>query len=709
MILYETLDGVCVLRLDAPPVHALTPAMLDALRAALDRAAGDPGVRGIVLTGGPEHFSAGADVDLFRRIDSADDAVRLSRAFQEAFQAVEDSPKPVVAAVAGRVFGGALELAMGCHGRVAARGSAFAMPEVKLGINPGAGGTQRLPRLIGVAAALRMLLGGGTLGADEALRLGLIDAVAEPGATAGLSSSAESTVGQADLATPGGELLAAARRLLASIAEPRRTSRLVERVADAAANLAALAEAERRLAAGRPELIAPRTILQAVRKGLDQSVAAGMIAERQGFAECMATPATRNRIDLFFATRAAGKLDEPAGATPRSIRRAAVVGLGSMGAGIVQALLAANLPVAAIDRDAESVERGMAQIEASLRRRVERGRLPAERAAEMLAALATSTNCEAASGCDLAIEAVWEDVALKRSVLARLEDVCSDAAILATNTSTIPIAALAEGMRRPERLLGMHFFNPAQRMPLVEVVRGAATSPEVVAAAVRTVRAMRKTPVVVGDGPGFLVNRIFIPYVKEALRLWEEGAAPEAIDAAMVEFGMPLGPLATIDMAGLDVLARTEPVMRRAFPRQGPLPAVADRLVAAGFHGQKSLAGVYSYAKGDYTPMFHPAAAEVVEGVRREAGRPARAVPAEEIVERLVLTMVCESLHVLRDGIARQESDIDVAGVLGMGFPDFRGGVMRYAREVGPAEVVGRLGALAATHGERFAPPAGWL
>lgn len=703
MIRYERLGHVWLLVFDEPPPCALRPESLDALRTAVDRLTRDAPARSAVLIGREDHFSAGADVELFRRIGGAGDAMRLSQVFQEAFQFVEDSPKPIVAAVAGRVLGGALELAMACHARVAAEGATLGLPEVKLGINPGAGGTQRLPRLIGLGAALDMLLEGRSIGAGEALRLGLIDAVA-----------------------PLGELREQGLRLAEQIAREdwtaRRTTRRTDRLPDAAAIEAMLDQADRRAAAQRIELLAPRTIVRAVRAGLTESVAAGMAAEQQGFAECMDTLAAQNRIYLFFATRAAGRLDvpperpeasalhEPA-ATPepavpgaaaepdrpaqlargvesdaeslRPVQRVGVVGLGTMGAGISQALATAGLSVRAVERDLAALRRAMERVDESLRRRVARGRIEAHQADRILASIAPSDDVGELGDCDLVVEAVWEDLETKRALLERLEAVCPPRTILATNTSTLPLAELAATMRRPSRLVGMHFFHPAQRMPLVEVIRGDASGENVVAAVVRLVRRLGKTPVVVADAPGFLVNRMFIPYVAEAFRLWQEGAAPEAIDAAMVEFGMAMGPLATIDFSGLDVLVRCERILRARLPELPPPSPLAERLVEAGHLGQKTGAGVYSYRAGDYTPYPHAAALELAERFRRETGCRPRMVHADEIVDRLARTMVAQACDLLRRGVARRESDIDVASVLGIGFPDFRGGVLRCARQAG--------------------------
>ncbi|MGQ9576222.1 MAG: 3-hydroxyacyl-CoA dehydrogenase NAD-binding domain-containing protein [Thermoguttaceae bacterium] len=681
MIDYQLRDGVVVLRLDAPPPRTITLPLLEEIGRALERAIGEPAAGGIVITGGPEHFSAGADVSLFRQIAGPEDAVRISRAFQERFQQIEDSPKPVVAAMAGTVAGGALELAMACHYRVATPSARFRMPEVTLGIVPGSGGTQRLPRLVGPAAALQWLLSGEPVDADEALACGLLDAVCGPD-----------------------QLIQQAAELVRTAGRPRRTSEQSARVQDPQANRAAFSKAEQAIAAMRPELIAPRKILQAVRIGLEASFEAGLREEQQAFAECMATLGTQNKIYLFIASRQTAKLPELEGVEPAPIAKAAVVGLGTMGSGIAQALVAAGFPVVAIDQQETALSSGIERIRASFQRRVGQGRLSQDQADAAMARLATTSRWEDLAEADLVIEAVYEDVAVKRAVFQRLQQVCPAEAILATNSSTISLEELGAGLRRPERLIGLHFFHPAQRMPLVEVIRRGVEPPSVLSAAVRLVKRLGKTPVVVKSREGFLVNRIFVPYLQEAFAILEEGAPPTAIDQAMLQFGFPMGPLALIDMSGLDILVDSQRVLSRAFDRHGPLSAVALRLVERGQLGQKTGCGVYCYQPGDHTPHESPQTAEIVAEVQRAAARVPRAVPAEEITQRLVLRMVNEAYCVLEEGVARCQADIDVATVLGMGFPDFRGGVLKYAQDTGPALVLARLEGLAARLGPRFEP-----
>ena len=677
MIEYENSDGICVLRLNAPPVNTITLALLEELTAAIARANADAAASGIVITGARAHFSAGADVNLFKRIASADEAIEISRVFQDAFGVLEDSAKPVAAAVAGRMMGSAVELALACHFRVCAHGTKFSMPEVNLGINPGAGGTQRLPRLIGPEAAMKMLLTGRAIDAAEARRLGLVDAVCD-----------------------GEQLVDEAAGLVRTADSHVKTSCRTDKIGDDAA----LEPARKLVAAGRDELIAPAVILNAVETGLTESVQAGLRAEQRGFADCMATPATRNKIYLFFAVRETAKVPQLADAKPAAISTAAVVGMGSMGTGIAHALIIAGVPVTVLEADESALQRGVGRIRRSVEKRVSQGKLSPERAEGMLSLVATTTRWADLADADLIIEAVFEDADAKRAVIGQIEQACREDAVIATNTSTISLDVLSESMVHPDRLIGMHFFNPAHRMPLVEIVRSSATAPGAIATGMKFAKNIRKTPVLVRNREGFVVNRIFIPYLKEAFGLLADGASGEAIDAAMVDFGFAMGPLTLIDMAGLDILVHTDAVMARAFPRHAELSAIATQLVDRGQTGQKAGGGVYRYDKGDYTPHHSETAEAIVAEVRRAESIEPRDVDADEITRRLVLRMVCEAFHVLEEGIAQRESDVDAAMVLGTGFPSFRGGPLRYAHDVGLDNVLADLDKLASTFGERFSP-----
>jgi 3-hydroxyacyl-CoA dehydrogenase len=429
-----------------------------------------------------------------------------------------------------------------------------------------------------------------------------------------------------------------------------------------------------------------------------------LLKEQQVFAECMQTLAPRNKIYLFFATSGTSKIPELAGVKSAPIARAAVAGMGAMGTDIAIALLNAGVSVVGLDQSDVALTQAIDRIRGFIQKRVAQGRLTANQAESALKSVSTTTRCEDVAQADLVIESVFEDVSVKRSVLSRMEAVCAPSTIFASNTSTIPLDDLAVGMRHSKRLIGMHFFNPAHRMPLVEIVRQNDTPTEILAAAMNLAKTLRKTPVLVSSREGFLVTRVFVPYVQEAFCLLEEGAAAAAIDAAAVAFGFPMGPLVLMDMTGLDILTYSQPVLATAFPRHGSLSQIAFRLVERGHLGQKAGMGIYRYDSGSREPHECEATARVIAQVQQETGRSPRDVSQNEITERLVLRMVNEAVYVLEERVARCQSDVDVAMVLGTGFPDFRGGVLKYANDVGLDRILARLEELAGRLGERFSP-----
>ena len=689
IVSYSVLGHVALVELCAPPANAISFTLLEELRRALLQAIDDACVRGIVIHGGIERFSVGADLAIFREIRSGDEAVDASRIFQEAFQAIEDSPKPVLAALAGHVLGGGLELAMSCHGRLASEQCQFSMPEVNLGINPGAGGTQRLPRLIGLEAALDMLLSGRPIDAQTAMQQGLIDATCPP----------EDLIRTAmDLVSDGASPLSRTIRDVAA----RRTGRRRDRLADAEANRAALARGDARVAKVRAEMVAPGKILEAVRVGVEESFEAGLLREQEAFRQCMNRPGTQNKIYVLCAKGETAKLPEVQGVKGARLGRAGVLGMGTMGTGIAQALLAAGLHVTACDQNGAALQGAAGRIADSLERRVEQGEPPPTKARAALTRLTTTPDWRSLAGAELIVEAVFEDVEVKCAAIARLEEICLPETIIATSTSTINLDVLAAGMHFPDRLIGLYFFHPAPEMPLVEVIRRRTTPPEIVATALALVKAIGKTPVVAANREGFIVNRLLVPYLTEAFWLLEEGARPEAVDRAMVEFGFAMGPLQLIDMSGLDTLARTQPILSKAFSWHGDLSRIVWELVERGHLGRKTGAGVYQYAPGDPTPTSHPAAEQVIAGVRRRRGTPCARPSGPEIVARLMLRMVAEAFRLLEDGVVRRPADVDVAMVLGTGLADFRGGVLKYATDLGLENVLRTLRNLAEQQGPRY-------
>jgi 3-hydroxyacyl-CoA dehydrogenase/enoyl-CoA hydratase/carnithine racemase len=674
-------NGMCILQLRNPPLNAITIQLIDELTAFISRANAQDNIKGIIIMGSDEHFSAGADVNIFEKMTTAEEARDISRRFQEAFDVVENSSKPVAAALAGMVLGGALELAMACRFRVCTPTSRFGMSEVKLGINPGAGGTQRLPRIVGPEAALEILLTGRPINADDANRIGLIDAISEKD-----------------------RIVETCRNLLSTSPLPTAASCRTDKISDQSSNEKAFQNAQKLLERSRPEIIAPQQILEAVKTGVEHSFQSGLLKERDAFARCMETIAARNLLYLFLATRKTGKVPESDSGTPRAIDRVAVIGMGAMGSGIAQAFAHAGKSVIVFDSHAPNVEKALKGVAESLERKVKRGAMNEQQALDIQKRIAPVGSIADIGRIDLIVEAVFEDSAVKQTLMDQLGVACSGETIIASNTSTIDLDLLAGRLPEPGRFMGLHFFNPAHSMPLVEVVQCKTTSPDVTTAAMRCMKDLRKTPVLVKNSAGFAVNRIFIPYFMEAFALFEEGASPREIDASMTKFGFPMGPLSTIDMTGIDILAMTDRQMQAAFPYHLPVPRIVRELVGLGLLGQKTGAGVYKYQKGDTTPRANDRAEMLVDSIRRVSGAAARAIGVDEMVDRLVLRLVGEAFRVVEEGIVGRESDLDVASVLGAGFPDFRGGVLKYAYDQGIDNSITRLRTLADKFGERFRP-----
>ena len=543
MIDYSIDGSIAHIRLDNPPLNVLCYELLDELSAAIDRTNHDTTVTGCVLYGSDSHFTAGADVTIFRKLATDEEAIAVSKRFQDVFMKIEQSEKPIAAAVAGSVMGGALECALSAHFRVCTTTSRFSLPEVNLGILPGAGGTQRLPRTIGTARALQMILSGKPVSAQQALEYGLVDAVCTA----------------PDLLKKAAEIITAEKTIV-------RASECTEHISDCDVNNTAYAEAEKILRKTQPELIARKVIIEAVRTGIEESFEAGCKKEETGFAACMATNATRNKINLFFATRSTGKVAAYADIKPSVINTAAVIGMGSMGSGIAQAFAAAGKKVIVLDTNRDNAEKGVARIADSMDRKICRGSLTREKADKLLGKLSIANDWSDLAETDLVVEAVFEDISLKQSILKNIEGATPAQTIIASNTSTIDFDTLAQPLANPERLIGLHFFNPAHSMPLVEVIRHKATDRTVIASTLKFAGDIRKTAILVNNSVGFVVNRLFIPYAIEAYKLLEEGADPFAVDAAMVAFGFPMGPLAIIDMTGIDILAFTDKQMHTAFP-----------------------------------------------------------------------------------------------------------------------------------------------
>jgi 3-hydroxyacyl-CoA dehydrogenase/enoyl-CoA hydratase/3-hydroxybutyryl-CoA epimerase len=687
----ETEGGVLRIVFDRPgdKVNLLDGRALEALERVFIETRGREDVTGILLTSAkPGMFLAGMDVEEIASLTDPFAASEGARRGQKVFAALEALPIPSVAAIGGPCLGGGLELALACTMRVAADDPAVSLglPEVQLGILPGFGGTQRLPRLIGLPAALDLILTGKRLDARRAQRLGLVDRIAPP---AYLEREALALLGQAS---------AAQGRLPRGLRRPRP---LLERAMVAIPPLrrALLRKAERATEkrVRRADYPAPYLAIRSMGAAFEGTEARGFDIEAGLVGELIATSTSKNLIWLF---KSQGALKKDAGvqAAPRKVKRAAVLGAGIMGGGIAQLLADRGIPVRLKDVRQEALLAALRHADGLWRKQVARKRLSPREHQQRREFISTTTDDTGFSHVDLVIEAVVEDLAVKQKVLSAIEEHTPDRTVFASNTSSLPIGDIAARAMRPERVVGLHFFNPVHRMPLVEVIAGSRTSPETVATAHALAIELGKTPVVVRDSPGFLVNRVLMPYMNEALRLLAEGLSTEAVDAAMTAFGMPVGPLALLDQVGLDTARHVAGVLQGAFGRRmGGGESVLEAMVGDGRLGAKNGRGFYRYRDGE--------SAGPDPDALRLAGAPGpRQLPPETLQERMVLSMINEAAVCLEDGVVREPREVDVAMVLGTGFPPFRGGLLRHADAVGVPVVVDRLTRLADSQGERFRP-----
>ena len=669
---YEVRDGIAVITLDNPPLnglgHATRVALLDGLR----RAHADAAVRAIVLCGAGRGFSSGADIKEF-----AAGTVFAEPNLLTVIAAVEDATKPVIAALHGVAMGGGLELALACHARIAAPGCDLALPEVKLGLIPGAGGTQRLPRTLGVEAALNLIVSGETVKSERLARLPgqqLLDR---------LSASVDSLPAEA---------LALASELATRHTDGTPPPRVSARPCAHPQGEAWFQFARTMVKAQAGVYPAPLRALESIENATRLSFNDGLAKELEIFLALLHSPESRALRHLFMAERAAGKMppDLPADTPPRPVHKVGVVGAGLMGSGIAINFLDAGLPVTLLDRDEAAIARGVATIRKHYEGRVAKGKLDAAKAEARGTLLDTALDYAALADADLVIEAVFEDMAVKQEVFHRLDAVLKPGALLASNTSTLDLDALAAVTARPQDVVGLHFFSPAQVMKLLEVVRGAQTAPEVLATALAVGKQIRKTCVVAGVCDGFIGNRMIEQFGRQAGFLLDEGCSPQQVDRALEAFGFAMGPFRMSDLAGNDLSWHIRQRHRATKPDYRA-SASGDRLYELGRHGQKSGAGWYDYPAGSRDPQPSAVVAEMLDAHRARLGIAPRQIDDEEIVQRLVFALVNEAAHILAEGIANKASDIDVVYVFGYGFPPQRGGPLHYADQFGLARVVAAM------------------
>lgn len=679
IVSFECRGRVGLILVNNPPVNAISHAVRAGIVECLERASSDDGAHVLVLAATGRTFMAGADITEFGKPPKAPH-------FADVIAALEASDKPVIAAIHGSALGGGLELALACHYRIARADAVLGLPEVNLGIIPGAEGTQRLPRLAGLETALQIITSGKPIPAAKALEAGVLDAVSPV---------------DADLVEAA---LAYGERLVDEKAQPRRISEMTIPADDAQSGL--FAEWREKVAKSARGIKAPLRAIDAVEAAATLPFAEGIKREREIFAECAADPQSKALQHAFFAERKASRLpDVGRDIKPRSFAHIGVVGGGTMGCGIALACAAAGLTITLIEQTDDAAKKAQGTIAAILDASFARGRIDDAAHQKQKDAITIMTDMAALKDADLIIEAVFENMDVKKSVFRELDRVAKKGAILATNTSYLDVDEIAASTSRPADVLGLHFFSPAHIMKLLEIVRGRETALDVLATALAFGKAIRKVAVVARVCYGFIGNRMLEGYVREAGLLMLEGATPEQIDASIRAFGYPMGPLQVLDLAGLDI----GHMLRSQFPADRFDPhayRVISRLVDEGRKGQKTGAGIYRYEKGNRAPIPDPLTAQIIKEEAEKAGFKQRTISDEEIVERCILPLINEGARILEEGVAVRASDIDVVYLYGYGFPRWRGGPMFYANSLGLKHVRERILHYQAQQGPRWWTPA---
>jgi len=668
-----TRGRVAVLTVDNPPVNALSQHVRKGLHDGIKQAIADGAAQAILIVCSGRTFIAGADITEFGKPP-------MEPSLHSVLDLIESSPKPVVSAIHGTALGGGLEVTLACHYRVGAKGARFGLPEVKLGILPGAGGTQRLPRVVGPQKALQMIVSGDPIGADEALKVGLIDEIVDGDLTAAGVAFAEKALNE--------------KRPLKKIRD------LDDKIAVARGKPEIFAEFRKSVARQTRGFRAPENCIKAVEAAVNLPFAEGIKRERELFVELLNSPESKAQRYFFFAEREAAKIPDVAADTPaKEIKKAAVIGAGTMGGGIAMNFANAGIPVTVVEVAKDALDRGLGIVRKNYEATASRGRLTQADVEKRMGLITGSVDFKAAADADIVIEAVFEEMEIKKEVFAKLDAICKPDAVLATNTSTLDVDEIASATKRPESVIGTHFFSPANVMRLLENVRGKKSSKTTIATAMSVGRRIGKVPVLVGVCYGFVGNRMLHQRGLQAEKLILEGAAPHQVDRVLTDFGFPMGPFAMGDLAGLDVGWR----IRKGRGAKAP---VADRICELGRFGQKTGAGYFKYEKGDRTPVPDPEVEKIIVDVATSMGITRRPIADDEILQRLLYPMINEGAKILEEKIAIRASDIDVIWVYGYGWPVYRGGPMFWADSIGLKSLRDRLLEFKKQSGDAFWTPA---
>jgi len=677
-----TRDGeIAIITVNNPPVNALSPGVPEGIAESIAEAAKDESIKGVILIGGGRTFIAGADIKEFGKVTSGE---KGRGSLLPLLLAIEDCPKPTVAAIHGTAFGGGLEVAMAFHYRVAAPAALVGQPEVKLGIIPGAAGTQRLPRLAGIAKAVEMCAFGEPVKASEALKSGIVDQIVE------------------------GDLLAGAvtfvRELIAKGEAPRKVRERNDKLGDAQSNAPIFESARAQAKKTRRGMTAALAAIDAVEASTTMSFDEGCQRETELFRECLFSDQSKAMIHVFFGEREVAKIPGlPKETKTLDIRKAAVIGAGTMGGGITMNYVNAGIPVLLKETSQEFLDRGLATIKKNYSNSVKKGRFSQEVMDQRMALITPTLTYDGFEEADIVTEAAFEGMALKKQIFGELDKICKPDAVLASNTSTLDIDEIASATSRPEWVMGHHYFSPANVMRLLEMVRGKATSDVVIATSMALSKRLKKVGALVGNCRGFVGNRMLAPYGREAQFLVEEGALPQDVDGALYAFGLAMGPLAMGDLAGLDVGWRIRKEYKHLETPGIRQPLLADRLCEMGRYGQKTGAGWYSYDE-NRNRIPDPVVEKLIEEAAKEAGIERRKITPEEIIERTQYALINEGARILEEGIALRAVDIDIIYLNGYGYPAWRGGPMWYANTVGLQKVYDRVCEFQEQHGELWEP-----
>jgi 3-hydroxyacyl-CoA dehydrogenase len=670
-------ENIAIVSISNPPVNALTVGIRQGIYDCVYEAAKDAAIDAILVTCKGRTFIVGADI---REFGKNLPGMRT----RDLANALENCPKPVIAAIHGMAFGGGFEVALGCHYRVATSDAQVAFPEIKLGLLPGGGGTQRAPRAMGVKPALDLIISGDPIPVKKAKEQGLIDELVDGDIIQGA--------------------IAFAKKIIATGSARPKLRERADKIAAATSEPNLFVDYEKNLPAKQRAFESPFRCIKAVKAAVERPYPEALDIEWELFSEAILSEQSLAQRHVFFAEREVAKIPDVPKETPLiPIKKVGIIGAGTMGGGIAMCFISAGIPVVLIEQKQEFLDKGMGIISKNYSSTVKKGKMTQQAMDKLMAMITPTTDYNALADVDLVVEAAFEDMGVKKEIFGKLDAICKKEAILATNTSTLDINAIADTTSRPEQVIGLHFFSPANIMRLLEIVRGAKTSKSVIATSMSLAKQIKKIGVLVGVCHGFVGNRILYKYRREAMFLIEEGATPEQVDKVITGFGLPMGPFAMADLAGLDIGYRVRKAEGK--PKDERYSGtVADRLYEMNRLGQKTKAGFYKYAEGDRTPIPDPEVAKIIEEVSKELKIERRKISDEEILQRCIYPMINEGAKILEEGVALRSSDIDIIWINGYGFPIYRGGPMHYGETVGLKKVYGKICEFREKHGKVWEP-----